>query len=339
MDKYKKCEICDLVFHYQSGGFTNHLNKEHNISLKDYIIKYELNNQTPKCQCGYCDEDAPFFRGKFLNRIGAHQKYKWLQEQYIKKNGIPKCITCGNDVNWTRGLPNKYCSFKCLPNNWNQEKVKASVKKKYGVDVISQLDEIKKKISKKNKNNYLLHKNEIVEKFSNTCMERICVDFPVKSAEVQSKMKKTCMERLGVSHPSKLLKNRNNSSLRMIKNNSLFNFNNCYNIKQYKETNLYYQSTYEYHFLEYCEKNNIINKVQNGNIYDFLPEDSNYGFRTITDFCIDDTEIEIKSTYILEKQGGDIVINIKSNAVENKGKKYLLILDKKYDKFKKLFIK
>jgi len=145
MDKNKECKICGLSFDYKSGWFTTHLVKEHNVTLKDYIIKYELDNKTPKCQCGFCDEDAPFFRGKFLERIGDHQKYKWLQEQYINKNGIPKCETCGNNVNWKRGLPNKYCSFKCLPNRWNQDKIKETVKRIYGVDNISKLEETKKR--------------------------------------------------------------------------------------------------------------------------------------------------------------------------------------------------
>jgi len=153
------------------------------------------------------------------------------------------------------------------------------------------------------------------------------------------KMKITYLKNLGVDHPSKLLINRQNSSKRMINNNSLFNFTNCYKIKKYKDTDLCYQSLYEYHFLEYCEKNNILNRVKNGNVYDFLPEDSDHGFRTITDFCIDDTEIEIKSTYILEIQGGDIVLNIKRSSVERTGKKYLLILDKKYSEFYDKIIK
>ena len=335
----KKCEICGLDFSYTTGKFTIHLNEYHNnISLRDYIIKYELSGQTPKCQCGYCDEDAPFFRGKFFYRIGKHQKYEWLKEKYIKKYGVPKCEVCGGDVNWNRDIPNRYCSPKCFPNRWNQEKIDITVKERYNVDNVSFLDDVKNKISNSNKENYKYNKKEIVEKFSTTCLERFGVDFPVKSSDVQDKMKITYFKNLGVDHPSKLLINRQNSSKRMIKNNSEFNFTNCYNIKKYKETELYYQSTYEYHFLEYCEKNNILDRVKNGNIYNFLPEESDYGFRTITDFCIDDTEIEIKSKYILEKQGGYFVIDKKRKAVESAGKKYLLILDKKYSEFEKIII-
>lgn len=335
----KKCEICGFDFSYTTGKFTIHLNEEHNISLRNYIINYELSGQTPKCQCGYCDEDAPFFRGKFFDRIGKHQKYNWLKEQYIKKYGGPKCEECGGDVKWNRDIPNRYCSPKCFPNRWNQEKIDITVKDRYNVDNVSFLDDVKNKISLSNKDNYSKYKKEIVDKFKGTCLERHGYESPMNNSLLYEKWKKSVFNSLGVDHPSKLLINRQNSSRRMIKNNSEFDFTNCYKIRKYKETELYYQSSYEYHFLEYCEKNNILNRVKNGNVYDFLPEDSDHGFRTITDFCIGDTEIEIKSSYILKKQGGDKVLNIKRNAVESTGKKYLLILDKKYSELDQKIIK
>lgn len=66
--------MCGFDFSYNTGKFTRHLMSDHNLLLKDYIILYELSGMTPKCQCGYCDEDVPFFRGKFLERIGDHKK-------------------------------------------------------------------------------------------------------------------------------------------------------------------------------------------------------------------------------------------------------------------------
>lgn len=336
MFKYKKCEICGLTFPYSTGKFTIHL-KEHNIDLKDYIIKYELNGIVPKCQCGYCNEDAPFFRGKFLDRIGKHQKYKWLKEQYIKKYGIPKCITCDNEITkWNRGVPNKYCSQKCLPNNWNQEKINETIKEKYGVENVVFLYEVKQKISEEKKKLYLLNKEEIVNKLKDTCLIRYGEESYSKTDNFLTKSKKTYLKNIGVDHPSKTLEFRDNASKRMIENNSIFNFDNKYKIKKYKNIDLYYQSLYEYDFLEFCEKNKILDKIKNGNIYNFLLEEQNYGFRTITDFSMDDIEIEIKSSYVLEKQGGYKVINIKRQAVERNNKTYLLILDKNYNEFKKI---
>lgn len=334
----RKCKICEDEFDYKSGKFTKHLIENHNLLLKDYIIQYELSGKTPKCECGYCSEDAPFFRGRFLNRIGKHQKYEWLKEQYIIKNGKPKCKVCGNDVKWNRGIPNEYCSPKCFPNRWNQIKIMNTVKERYNVDNVSFLPDIKEKISNSNIENYKNNKRKVIEKFSNTCMKSLGFDFPAKSPNVQIKMKNSYIERLGVDHPSKLLTNRQNSSKRMIKNNSKFDFTNCFKVKKYKDTELFYQSLYEYHFLEYCEKNGILDKVRNGNVYDFLIEESDYGFRTLTDFSIGDLEIEIKSTYILEKQGGYDVINIKRSAVERAGKRYLLILNKNYEEFEKMIL-
>jgi hypothetical protein len=336
MIKYKKCEICGFDFPYNTGKFTTHLMEDHNLLLKDYIIQYELSGLTPKCVCGYCDEDAPFFRGKFLERIGKHQKYQWLKEQYIIKNDMPKCIKCGNDVKWNRGKPNKYCSFKCLPSNWNQEKINTTVKEKYGVDNVSFLDEIKNKISNSNKYTYLINKECINIKYKKTCMNKYGVEHTRCLSDIQEKFKISCLKSIGVDHPSKTIKFRNNASLRMIKNNSEFDFTNCYKIRKYKDTNLCYQSLYEYHFLEHCEKNNILGRVKNGNVYNFLPNESSCGFRTLTDFCIDDIEIEIKSTYILEKQGGQDIIDIKRSAVERASKQYLLILDKHYEEFDKV---
>lgn len=331
----KKCDICGFSFHEQSGKFTKHLEKEHNISLREYIIKYELSGVTPKCKCGYCEEDAPFFRGKFLDRIGKHQKYEWLKDQYIKKSGVPKCINCGKDVKWNRGVPNKYCSPKCFPNQWNQEKVKETVKYKYNVDNVSFLNDVKDKISNSNKKNYKNNKKEIVKKFIDTCLDKYD-SHPMLNDELIKKYKNTMIKNYGVDHPSKTLKFRDNSSKRMIENNSKYNFKEYYKVKKYKDTELYYQSSYEYHFLEYCEKHDILDKVKNGNVYDFLPEERDYGFRTITDFSIGDIEIEIKSKYILEKQGGYFMLNIKQKAVERLNKKYLLIIDKDYSELENI---
>lgn len=336
MDKFKKCEECGDVFSYVSGQFTTHIKKEHNFTLKDYVVKYEYSGKTPKCECGYCDEDSPFFRGEFLKRIGKHQKYKWLKEQYIKKYGKPKCVTCGDDVNWTRGEPNKYCSFKCLPNRWNQDKVMNTVEEKYGVKNVSFLDDIKEKMSKRKIDSYSKNKKEIVDKMIHTSIKKYGVENYSQTEEFSVRYKKTCLKKYGVENPFMTFENRDASSKRMIKNNS--KFKEYFKVKRYKDTELFYQSLYEYDFLEHCEKNDIIDDVENGNVYNFLVEEQDYGFRTLTDFSIDNIEIEIKSSYILEKQGGNEVLNIKQNAVEREGKKYLLILDKDYTEFDKIFL-
>ncbi len=244
-----------------------------------------------------------------------------------------KCITCGSVVNWKRGKPNKYCSFKCLPNRWNQEKVVDTVEKRYGVKNVSELPEIKNKISKKLSEIYKIDKYRIKYKYKKTSLKKYGYEHYAQTKEFSDRYKKTCLKKYGVDNVFKTIENRNKASRRMIENNSKFDFKNHFKIKKYKDTELYYQSLYEYDFLEHCEKNNLIDIVKNGNVYNFLIEEQDYGFRTLTDFSMYDIEIEIKSSYILEKQGGEEVLNIKRNAIERKGKKYLLILDKHYLEF------
>lgn len=281
----KICKECGKSFHYQSGAFTNHLRKEHNMSLRNYVIKYEFDNdinKLPRCQCGYCNEIVPFSRGKFLDGhiYRKHQNNEWQKEQYIKKYGIPKC-QCGNEItNFYRGKPRKFCD-ECIKNN-NHIKLNNGV---FKTGIVSGRDGMIKKY--------------------------------------------------GIINPGQIQKNRENASKRMIEYNSDIKKN--HKIKKYKNTNLYYQSSYEYNFLELCENKNILDRISNGHSYNYLLEDKEHGIRTITDFSIDNTyEVEIKSSYIMKKQGGIEKIFAKKRAIESKGKKYLFLLDKDYSNLNRI---
>jgi|AntAceMinimDraft_10_1070366.scaffolds.fasta_scaffold06563_3 hypothetical protein len=386
------CKECGNSFHYQSGCFTNHLKKEHNMSLQDYVVKYKYDNnesKIPKCQCGYCDELVPFYRGKFLEGhiYRKHQNYEWLKKQYIKKYGIPKC-QCGNDItNFYRGQPRKFCN-ECVHKKdhwrlnsgvWKKGELcgREGMIKKYGIDSASKLPHIKKLLSKKMKKNNPMKDPVIAKKVGNTHKLRIqsgeIVPYGgekrrnalLKSKETKSKrykngwfdnekMKKSIFEKYGVEHISQLQCNREKSSSRMkqgnpMKDSTIANKQsktfcerivsgkiNFYNTKKYKDTELYYQSSYEYDFLQLCENKKILHRISNGHFYNYLKEDKDMGFRTITDFCLDDKfEIEIKSTYIMKKQGGVERVFAKKRAIEVNNKKYVFVLDKNYSSFVK----
>jgi len=365
-----KCLICSNKFPYSNGYFVSHLKKEHNMSLRDYVVKYDYNNdenKIPKCQCGYCNEPVPFWRGKFLEgqKLRKHQNHKWQKEQYIKKYGISKCY-CGNNITtFNRGKPIKHCD-KCvkdkkiyLDNTGIFKKGVLSGRegmlKKYGVDSYSKLDHVRKQYSKRMKENNPMSNLDIAKKAGNTQKLRIqsgeIVPYGgikrknaiLKAKETKrkrykngcfdnEKMKKAIFEKYGVEHISQLEENRKKSSERMIAYNS--DWKNHYNTKKYKNTSLYYQSSYEYEFLELCEDNGILHRIKNGNFYNYLNEDRGCGIRHITDFYLDDKfEIEIKSSYILKKQGGIQKVFAKKRAVEESGKRYIFILDKDYLEF------
>lgn len=338
----EKCKICDNLFSQKSGHFTLHLKNDHNLTLEDYIVITEFKGVHPKCQCGFCDDNSHFDSRirKFTHINYEHKNHDWLKEQWIKKFGVPKCH-CGNDVNWTRGKPNKYCNFKCLPNRWNQKKIKETVQQRYQVNNVSQDIDVKEKIK-----NSLKPLRKIINEKS-----KITKKIRYKNGHFDDeKMKQTILHKYGVEHPSQILKNREKSSIRMIENNPMFDEKNMekmvetrtkkyesgelkyYNTKKYNDF-LYYQGLYEKHFLDLCNEIGIIDEIQNGHSFEYLECDNKFGYRTLTDFSYKDFEIEIKSKWILEKQGGFEKIEAKRRSVENKNKKYILILDKDYTEF------
>lgn len=144
------------------------------------------------------------------------------------------------------------------------------------------------------------------------------------------------LQKYGVDHISKTKKFKEGASKRCIIHNPSLAFNED-NIKtyKYKNTKLTYQGSYEYDFLQLCENLNILEKINNGNVFEYLDKDKKLHNKHIlkTDFSLDNYEIEIKSSWILKKQGGPSVLFAKKDAVENTGKKYILILDKDYTEF------
>jgi hypothetical protein len=277
-----KCIECGNTFPYSNGYFVSHLSKEHNMTLRDYVVKYEYDddeNKIPRCQCGYCKDPVPFRRGIFLKgqKLRAHQNHRWLKEQYVKKYGVPKCESCERDNdNFYRGRPRKNCK-KCV----SQGKINQGDKALFNTSI---------------------------------------------------KTSRTLLRKYGVINTSQFEKNRTNASKRMHDYNS--NWKKNYRIKKYKNTEIYYQSSFEYDFLEICERNEVLDRISNGSSFNFINEDKQYGQRYMSDFGLDNEyEIEIKSTYILKKQGGIKVLMAKKNAVESAGKKYIFILDKDYSEF------
>lgn len=153
--KLKKCEICGKGYHYQSGAFSLHIKKEHNIELKDYVLKFEY-DVPPKCKCGVCDELPRFERGVFNDYAKGHKDTSKYIELYIKKYGQPTCEICGDNTEFRRKTPMKRCK-KCTYKNMDygfcdptvQQKIQDVVFEKYGVENVFQIPEIKEIIYSK----------------------------------------------------------------------------------------------------------------------------------------------------------------------------------------------
>lgn len=331
MEKFKQCKICNEIHNYQSGVFAQHLKERHGISREQYVIVTEYNNQVLKCQCGYCDDNALFIsRKNCFHKINPeHRNFEWLKNKFIENNGEPKCKTCGDKVRFYRGRPNVYCSPICQPSNWNQDTIKKTVMEKYGVDNVMKLKSVKKKVAQISKKFWKNNKEEGVKKLKATKKLR----YGDENYTNVEKMRETNIKKYGADSYSKTDKFRKKASDTAIKTNG----ENSILIKQYKNTDLYYQGTYEYKFLEHCENIEVFEFVKRAKSFNYLKEDQDIGHRHLPDFMFkSEYIIEIKSTYILNKQGGSKVIEAKKRSVENSGYEYILVLDNNFDIFTKI---
>lgn len=76
-----KCKICGKIIEHKKENVmraqaNKHLKEEHNMSVEDYLIKYELNGVHPKCLCG-CGEDV-------------HISHGWTWNKYAKDSHVGK---------------------------------------------------------------------------------------------------------------------------------------------------------------------------------------------------------------------------------------------------------
>lgn len=121
------------------------------------------------------------------------------------------CVVCGKEFElsmFNRNNPASTCSRKCAQATVDQEQQQQNylktMREKYGVDNISQLEEIKDKKRQTCMDHYGVDNPsrapEVQKKRDETFMERFGGN-PWKSEEVRKKIAATCMERYGAQNP------------------------------------------------------------------------------------------------------------------------------------------
>lgn len=171
------------------------------------------------------------YKGKLKNGLISNIMLEYLKNRfqdsdsieeslYRLKYGIyekPKCERCGKPTKFSllknHGHFNKFCSRACQIDN---DKIKKAVKEKYGVDNISQLDSVKKKVKNTNIKRYGVenvfntperiqksintrkeNKESWINKIKETNLIKYGVDNPAKSECIQEKIKNTNIKRYG----------------------------------------------------------------------------------------------------------------------------------------------
>lgn len=223
------------------------------------------------------------------------------------------------------------CNFDKKRDNFlsddNRNKIKQTCLEKYGVENPFESNEVRNKI-----------KETLIRKYG--------VENPMFNHDIKYRLKKSILDKYGVDNISKspIIKNKKemtsmgNYGVKYHLQNST-SFNNCFKssskLKKYKETDIYYQGSYEYDFIEYCDKNHILGEIQSyrkGIKYIMNNKNKIY----YPDFYMQKLNliIEIKSTYTYNYH---LEMNkLKENACKILGYNYLIIIDKNYNRFEEL---
>lgn len=153
----------------------------------------------------------------FRNNPDIHEFCKGIFENYSDVFGscgdvmralfmgkkIRRCKVCGKRLNYrnsnvlVHGKPMKYCSKECrISDNEDAKLIRANtMKEKYGVENISQLQSMKDKKVQKSLEKYgvenVAQSKEVKDKMKETCLEKYGVVYASQAEEVAKKVSKT----------------------------------------------------------------------------------------------------------------------------------------------------
>lgn len=192
-----------------------------------------------------------------LKKLGLYQELQsltsFLDEVYEKplisqrlyhfenrKFVIQRCEAdgCENPAKWKRHVGYVSCSRICATKVLKQRN-----REKFGVDMISELESVKKKISDAVKIDIVprmkklqeslqakfgvdnvMKIKEVVEKVRNTNLERYGDEYNLRNSDVKAKIKATFIKNFGVDHPMKSDEFRKIHQQIMIRNNGFDNY-------------------------------------------------------------------------------------------------------------------
>src|ERR1035437_7910275 len=182
--------------------------------------------------------------------LGVHIKkthkieLKIYYDKWINEDDENLCKICGKELKFTGmfwGYRNTCDSTKCK-RKYNLIRTEEEVFKKYGVKSVFELIEIKEKskqtMIKKYGVEYAGQSEEIKKKKVETCLENNGVKYPQQSEKIREKGKITCKEKYGVEY------NVQNKEIHEKQLKSGYRF------KRFKDTDIWYQGSFEFDFLE-----------------------------------------------------------------------------------------
>ena len=303
--------------------------------MKEFKKNQEGHFICEECRKNYVKKDG---LSKHINLL--HNGVKAYYDKWLKDKNEGKCKICNNQTEFTgiNGYKNT-CSKEC-GNSYAWERTKKANFEKYGVEHQLERKEIRIKSRLTMKEKYggetSAQSKNILSKMQNTMLNRYGVKFAAQNEKLlkqqqitkrkkyengaydKEKFIQTNLKRYGVEYPQQ------NKEIFSKSKQSLFAK------LGYKNTNLTYQGSYELDFLEkFYDKIDI----ENGPSVNYIFEEANHVYHS--DFYIPSKNliVEIKNSYLAKKDKKKI--DQKEKIVKALGYEYIIIIDKKYDNFKK----
>ena len=201
-----------------------------------------------------------------------------------------------------------------------RKKIKLTNIEKYGFEYAMQNSEIQEKTKQTKLEKYGLPYYLNIDKKNKTNLERYNTIYPQLNEEIIEKTKQTNLERHGVEYP--------------MQNAEIFNKGqkNAYRIKLHENFGIFYQGTYEKHFLDFCFNNNIL--VEKHESIKYILNNINHIYHP--DFYLKNFNliVEIKSDYYYKKH---LESNLaKQSSCLEQNYNFIFIINKDYSEFKKI---
>ena len=300
-----------------------------------------------------CEECGKIFKIKtslsyHINKCHLGQKHyydKWLKE---KNEG--KCKICDKKTKFiSLGCGYKKCCSLNCSGKYKQLRLEEENLKNFGVKNSYQRQDILEKKKKTNleKLGVEFPMQSIIckEKRKQTYIKTIGVESPMKSIICREKSKKTCKKLYGVENISQndnMKKKKEQTCLKNygvkhpVQNKDILekSFKTGRKLKQFRDTNIWYQGSYELDFLEkYYDK---YLDIQRAPSIKYIFKDEEHWYHPDFYIPLINLIIECKNHYLAERDKE--IIEAKEKATITKGFKYITILDKNYEDFNKLLI-
>jgi len=246
---------------------------------------------------GKCSKVIVEVQCDFCKKIFQREYYQYIRN--IKKHNLFSCLSCTN---------NKY-KITCM--------------QKYGVENISQLPETHEKIKHSSLERYGVTSYTKLEKFKDDhrskMVEKYGVDSFSKTEEWLEKQKISSIKKFGVENASQSKEVFSKQQQKRFK------------IQKYKDTELYYQGSYEKDFLDnFYERI----KIETTSPINYIFEDKNKVY--FPDFYLPEFNLilEVKSTYTFNKHYQQNIS--KKEFCLKSGFNFLFIIDKNYSEIESI---